>query len=231
MNLVTAIATLVALVFAGAVFERYRHRQANHLLFWALGAFLFGIGTLAETILSVGYSPLALKAWYLTGAMLTAPWLGQGTVALLVRKRGWATTLTTILFVLSIFAFELIRAAPITEVAYDPAIAASEQYREVLVRNGLIVFLTILLNIYGTLTLGGGAVYSAYLFWRKRILAHRVRGNVLIAAGAILPASGGVSILARVVDWHSWSLLLGVILLYVGYLQATVKPPESEKTL
>ena len=30
MNLVTAAAALVALVFAGAVFERYRHRQTNH---------------------------------------------------------------------------------------------------------------------------------------------------------------------------------------------------------
>lgn len=226
MNLVTAGATLVALVFAGAVFERYRHRQANHLLFWALGAFLFGIGALAETILSVGYSPLALKAWYLTGAMLTAPWLGQGTVALLVRKRRIASTLTTILFVLSIFSFELIRAAPLVDAVYDPSVVVNEQYREVLLRNGVIVFLTIILNIYGTFTLGGGAIYSAYLFWRKQILAHRVRGNVLIAAGAILPASGGVSILARVVDWHSWSIFLGVILLYAGYLQATIRPPN-----
>ena len=223
MNLITAAATLVALVFAGAVFERFRYQQAKHLFFWALGAFLFGVGALAETILSVGYSPLALKVWYLTGAMLTAPWLGQGTVNLLLRKRGVATTLTALLFMLSLFAFELLRAAPLTDVVYAPSTAVHVQYRGLLVRNGVIVFLTILLNIYGTLTLGGGALYSAYLFWRKQILAHRVRGNVLIAFGAILPASGGVSILARVVDWHSWSLLLGVILLYAGYVQATRK--------
>lgn len=37
----------------------------------------------------------------------------------------------------------------------------------------------------------GGALYSAWIFWRKRILLHRVIGNVLIAAGALLPAFGG----------------------------------------
>ncbi len=37
-------------------------------------------------------------------------------------------------------------------------------------------------NIYGLLTLVGGAIYSAYLFWRKRVLPNRVLGNVLIAA-------------------------------------------------
>jgi hypothetical protein len=48
-----------------------------------------------------------------------------------------------------------------------------------------------------------------------------VAGNVLIAAGALLPASGGTSVLAGVADWHSLSLLLGVILLYAGYVVAT----------
>ena len=41
-------------------------------------------------------------------------------------------------------------------------------------------------NIYGLLTLVGGAIYSAYLFWRKRVLPNRVIGNILIAAGALL---------------------------------------------
>jgi len=40
-------------------------------------------------------------------------------------------------------------------------------------------------NIYGLLTLVGGAIWSAYLFWRKRVLPNRVIGNVLIAGGAL----------------------------------------------
>ncbi|MEK6223032.1 MAG: hypothetical protein N2D54_12375, partial [Chloroflexota bacterium] len=35
------------------------------------------------------------------------------------------------------------------------------------------------MNIYGMLTLVGGAIYSAYLFMRKRVMPHRVIGNIL----------------------------------------------------
>jgi hypothetical protein len=228
MNLISLLTTLIALVFAGAVFERYRERGGNHLLFWSLGAFLYGVGALAETILSVGFSPFALRAWYLAGAMLTAPWLGQGTVALLVRRRPVAPVLSAILLAVSLFAFELIRTAqfdPLAGASYEISLPASDQYRAILERNGVVVALTILLNIYGTVALAGGAIYSAYLFWRKRVLAHRMYGNVLIAVGALLPASGGTSVAFGFVDWHSLSLLLGVIFLYAGYLQAA-RPKE-----
>jgi hypothetical protein len=158
--------------------------------------------------------------------MLTAPWLGQGTVALLVRRRPVAAVLSAILLAVSLFAFELIRTAQVDSAAsYNISLPVSEQYRAILERNGVVVALTILLNIYGTIALAGGAIYSAYLFWRKQVLAHRVYGNVLIAAGALLPASGGASVAFGFVDWHSLSLLLGVILLYAGYIQAT-RPRE-----
>lgn len=222
MNLLYFATAPIALVFAGAVLERYRQRGGTHLFAWGLGALIYGLAALAGGILSVGFSVLALKTWYLGGAMLAAPWLGQGTVFLLLRRRGLAATLAALLLLLSLLAFELIRAAPLMDAGgYQVAIPPDEQYREILVRNGLIVTLTILLNVYGTITLLGGAIYSGFLFWRKRILPHRVTGNVLIAAGALLPASGGTSVLAGVADWHGLSLLLGVILLYTGYVVST----------
>jgi hypothetical protein len=87
----------------------------------------------------------------------------------------------------------------------------------------VIIFLTILLNIYGTITLVGGALYSAYLFWRKRVLANRMIGNILIAAGALMPAMGGSLLKAGMADWLYLSEFLGVILMYIGFLQATAK--------
>ena len=54
---------------------------------------------------------------------------------------------------------------------------------------------TAFFNIYGLLTLFGGAIWSAYLFWRKRVMPNRVIGNVLIAAGALL--IGSASTLTR----------------------------------
>ncbi|MBN2501857.1 MAG: hypothetical protein JXB38_13840 [Anaerolineales bacterium] len=229
MNYISLTTTLIALLFAGSVFERYRQRGGAHLLFWSLGALLYGLGSFSETLLSVGFNAVALKTWYLAGAMLTAPWLGQGTIFLLVRKRNLASILATVLLVVSLFAIDSLRVAPITAAAetFSPLAPVSEQYGEILIRNGIVITLTILLNLYGTLALAGGALYSAYLFWRKRVLANRLYGNILIAAGALLPASGGSFVLAGFVDWHSLSLLLGVILLYLGYIQAAKTPDKS----
>jgi hypothetical protein len=90
-----------------------------------------------------------------------------------------------------------------------------------IIRPGIMVFLTIILNIYGTITLVGGAIYSAWIFWRKRVLVHRMYGNILIAAGALMPAMGGTFLKAGLNDWLYVSELIGAILMYLGFLRAT----------
>jgi hypothetical protein len=231
MHYISILSTLVTFVFAGAVFERYRRRGGTHLLLWGIGLVLYGLGTLTEVVLIFRFSPLAMKVWYLSGAMLTAAWLGQGTIHLLVRRRGVAGALTAVLAAVSLAAVGLILAAPV-----DPAAAAayrldlpvSAQYKEILVRTGWIVLLTVLLNVYGTLGLVGGALYSAFLFWRKRVLADRLLGNVLIAAGALMPAMAGSLVKAGLVDWLYLSEFLGVVVMYAGFLKATVYRPAIE---
>jgi hypothetical protein len=102
------------------------------------------------------------------------------------------------------------------------------QYKDILTRSGVTILLTILLNIYGTITLVGGALYSAYLFWRKKVLANRMLGNILIAAGALMPASAGTFIRAGMVDWLYVSEFIGVVLMYLGFTQATAKQPAEQ---
>ena len=226
MNYLTFLSTLVTFTFAAAVFARFLKRRGPHLLLWTIGLFFFGIGTLAEVILGFTFSGLMLKLWYLGGAMLTAAWLGQGSLHLLVRKRGVAWTLTGVLSVLSLLAAALILIAPLTPSAasYNVAMAISSQYKDILTRGGLTIALTILLNIYGTLTLVGGAIYSAIIFWRKRVLFNRMVGNVLIAAGALAPAMAGSFVKMGLVDALYLSELIGVVLMYVGFIQATTVP-------
>ena len=231
MNYISILSTIITFVFAVAVFNRYRQRKGTHLLLWGIGLVFYGLGTLTEVILSFTFSELALKVWYLTGAMLTAAWLGQGTVHLLVRKRGVASALTVVLAVVSILAAVLVFAAPLTPAAaeYNPAEPASAQYKEIMTRSGLIILLTILLNLYGTVTLVGGALYSAFLFWRKKVLFNRMLGNILIAAGALMPAIGGTFVKAGLVDWLYLSEFIGVILMYIGFIQATARPVTESK--
>jgi hypothetical protein len=81
--------------------------------------------------------------------------------------------------------------------------------------------LTIFLNTYGAIALIGGALYSAFIFWRKRVLYDRMIGNLLIAAGALMPTLGGTFIRAGLSDWLYLSEFLGIILMYAGFVKAT----------
>jgi hypothetical protein len=229
MHYLPFLSTLVTFAFAAAVFTRFLKRRGPHLLFWTIGLLFFGIGTLSEVILAFTFSSLMLKLWYLSGAMLTAAWLGQGTFHLLVRKRGVAWTLTGVLVAVSLLAAALVLLAPLTPAAasYTVTMAISSQYKDILTRSGLTIALTILLNIYGTLTLVGGAIYSAVIFWRKRVLLNRMIGNVLIAIGALAPAMAGSFVKLGLVDGLYLSELIGVVLMYIGFIQATTVPARE----
>ncbi len=89
--------------------------------------------------------------------------------------------------------------------------------------------ITPLFNVYGALGLAGGAIYSAYLFFRKGALYHRMLGNVLIAGGALAPAFGGTLSRAGFPYAIQISNLIGIVVIYAGYLQATrTETPTSE---
>jgi len=229
MHYLPFLSTLVTFAFAAAVFTRYLRRRGPHLLLWSIGLLFYGLGTLAEVILGFTFSGLMLKLWYLSGAMLTAAWLGQGTIHLLVRKRGVALALTGVLVAVSLLAAILILSAPLTPAAtaYNVAQPISSQYKEILTRSDLTTRLTMILNIYGTLALIGGAAYSAIIFWRKRVLFNRLIGNVLIAVGAMAPAMAGSFVKLGLPDLLYLSELIGVVLMYVGFLQATTAPSRE----
>jgi len=229
MTYIPYFSTIVAFVFAVSVFNRYRQRGGIHLLLWAIGLIFYGLGTLSESILSLTPSIFVLRIWYLTGAMLTAAWLGMGTVHLLVRKGNIAQIMTWILAAVSVLALILIFVVPTTSTSYDITHPASEQYREIFTSKGFLSYLlapTIILNLYGTITLVGGAIYSAFLFWRKRILVNRMFGNILIAAGALSPAMGGTFLRAGLTDMLYLSEFVGAVLMFIGFMMATSTQSE-----
>jgi hypothetical protein len=223
------LSTIVTFVFAAAVSNRYRQRGGTHLLLWSIGLLFYGLGTLSEAILSFTPSIFLVRIWYLTGAMLTAAWLGMGTVHLLVRKGNIAQIITWVLTAISVLAFLLVFLVPTNSVHYDIARPVSEQYRDIFSSAGFLRYLlapTIILNLYGTITLVGGAIYSAFLFWRKRILVNRLYGNILIAAGALSPAMGGTFLRAGLTDMLYLSEFVGAVLMFIGFMLATSTQSE-----
>ena len=77
------------------------------------------------------------------------------------------------------------------------------------------------MSVYGTIALVGGALYSAWIFGRKRILPYRVVSNVLIALGALLPAIGGSLLKLGTAHGATFYILelAGVIIIFIGFLR------------
>lgn len=220
------IASAVIIVaFAFLVFRRYRGRGGTHLLLWGIGLGMFGVASLAEAYSTLRWSPTVFRLWYLTGAVLNAAWLGQGTVFLLSRRKRVARTLLGFVIIGSMFATYLMFTTPLNAARFNSQETLSAQYREILPRGAPVRRLTPIFNIYGLITLVGGALYSAWLLWRKEIVPNRVIGNILIAAGAL--ALGFASTLVRLGlgDYLYVAELIAAVFMFAGFLLATSRGP------
>jgi hypothetical protein len=87
--------------------------------------------------------------------------------------------------------------------------------------------LTPFFNIYGTVALVGGALYSAWIFYRKRVLLHRAIGNILIAVGALAAAFGGSFSRFGIPSALYIGNLLGATLIFIGFWRATTPMEEQ----
>ena len=228
-TLVPFISAVISFIFAFVVFNRYRNKGGAHLLLWGLGMTFYGIGGFCEAYFGAfGWNVLVYRLWYLFGAILVAAWLGQGTVYLLAKRR-WANITMVVLGVGSLYAAIRIFGAELDPSLLTTSVhTGSELSGHAIITPGIRT-LTPLFNLYGVVTLVGGAVYSAWIFYRKRVLLHRTIGNILIAVGALAPAFGGAFSRFGVPGALYIGELLGAILMFAGFIRATT--PMTEKQL
>lgn len=227
------LSTAVMVVFTVSVFQRWLARRKPHFLFWSIGLAMFGAGSFGEAYFAgFGWSALIFFVWYFFGAVLNAAWIGHGTLLLLFRKP-WTRVVSGLLVAGSLVALVLmLQVMPRLDAsAFDRTLPISEQYQEIFpaIDDGAIVRLTTpFFNIYGLLTLVGGALWSAWLFLRKQVLPNRVIGNVLIAAGAL--SIGLASTLTRLGFGGYLYLgeLVAALLMYAGFLLAARPATEEE---
>ncbi|MGB2896750.1 MAG: hypothetical protein WBB65_11380 [Anaerolineales bacterium] len=229
-TIIPLLSSTLSFVFAVLIFKRYAERKGMHLLLWGIGIIFYGIGGFSEAYFGVlGWNSLIFRLWYLFGAILVAAWLGQGTVYLLAKRR-WANVLTALLILGSIYATFRIFTAELDPTQMTTSLhTGSELSGDAIITSG-IRSLTPIFNLYGTVALVGGAIYSAFIFWRKKILLHRTLGNLLIAVGALAPAFGGAFSRFGIPGALYIGELFGVILLFAGFIRATtpMKIAESQ---
>jgi len=221
-------ASLISFIFAIFLFIRYSERPSNHVLLWGIGMIFYGIGGFCEGFFGVfGWNSLVYRLWYLFGAILVAAWLGQGTVYLLAKK-SWANGLMVILFLGSIYGVYKVFTAQLDPSLLTTSVHTGSELSGHAITTPGVRTLTPIFNLYGTVTLVGGAVYSAWIFFRKRVLLHRTIGNILIAAGAIAPAFGGAFSRMGVPAALYIGELLGAVLMFIGFQRATTPMKEGE---
>ncbi len=205
---------IISLFFAVTVLDQYFARRKAFQLLWAIGLFMYSIAAFTEFYSGVfGITDLMLRLWYLIGAILVAAYMGMGTIYLLMRRRA-ANVIMLILGLASVWAAIRVFTVKIDITGLDHLTGMGVMPIDIR------AILAATFNTFGTFALVGGAAYSAWIFWRKRILQHRVISNILIAAGAMMPVVGGsiVALTDQLVFLFIFELA-GIIVMFAGFLR------------
>ncbi len=210
--IIPLLSAIVSFIFALTVLDQFFARRKSYQLVWTIGLFMYFIATAAEFWGEVrGLNETAYRLWYLFGAIFVAAYLGMGTLYLLIPRRT-GHIIMAILGAISLYAiFRVFTVSlDISTLTYLSGKAMPTNVR----------LLTPFLNSFGTVVLVGGALYSAFVFWRRRFMPHRVISNILIAVGAILPAIGGTRMRLGSPELFYLFELFGVIIIFIGFLRS-----------
>jgi hypothetical protein len=242
------ITALMSFIFAAIVLKRWNDkrregRPAPHLLAWGIGIALYFLGSFSQVVLAFLWSPFFFGLWYWSGALATAPWLGQGTVYLLIRRGNIARNIQMALILVCLMTLPwTLFLTPFDDSAWYPGVDITTIFRTVNNPDGTVQIHGIMpessrgtvrafspvMNVWGTIALAGGAIYSAYLFRRKQIMRNRVVGNWLIAAGALFPALAGSFIKLSFPGLQYPAAMLGIIIIFIGFHLTTNVPDDAQ---
>ncbi len=212
--------TVLSFVFAWIVLQRYRLKRTPYLLWWSIGILTFGLGTFTEGFTAIfGWHEPVFRAWYISGALLGGAPLAQGTVYLLLSRKTANRMLVAVASVI-VFAAILALLTPITHNPED-----GKKLTGSVIDWTWIRAFSPFINTWAVIFLIGGAIYSAVKFARSGEQPERVKANIFIAAGAILPGIGGSFTRAGYTEVLYVTEFLGIILIYIGYRLSTSKRP------
>jgi len=207
------IATSVfSLVFSYILFRRWKEKGGLHLLWWGIGALMFGAGTITESITTLfGWHEPVFRAWYISGALLGGAPLAQGTVYLLLSRRT-ANRLTVLLLAVVAVAATFVLLTPINYAAVE-----THRLSGAVMEWSRVRLFSPFINLYAAAFLIGGAILSAVRYSRIPGMRNRVIGNVLIAVGALLPGIGGTFTRFGHVEVLYVTEFIGILLIYAGF--------------
>lgn len=211
------VATLIAGAFATALLRQYLARRRHHALAWAISLTLFAGGTLAIALgIGLGWNRATFGTYWITGALLTVPFLAVGQLHLLAPKLAamwW--TLAGLFTAWSVFALLTSSMDPAVFAEVDAAGGIPEGAR-VFVPGALAMTLLPYSN-YMAAVVVAGSLWSG--------IRTRRWGVLLIALGVVVAGGSFAFVRAGQGEMVSVFLALGVGIMYAGFLAAG-KPPR-----
>ncbi len=215
------LTTSFCVFFAYILFRHYSAKSnSTHILWWGFGVVTFGVGTLLESMITIfGWSDPLFRSWYIAGALLGGAPLAQGTVYLMLKKRT-AHILSVLLVAAILFGSTLVILTPL-----DYSLVKTHVPQGDVIIWSWIRLISPFINTYAFIFLVGGAILSAVRYRSKPDMKHRVKGNTLIAIGAILPGIGGAMSRAGYTEVLYVAEFTGILLIYAGY-KFCVKSPR-----
>lgn len=217
----SALTLLLSLAFAALVLQRWRAARKEHQLLWGVALLLFAAASALEVQGALlGWGAGAYKAYFVvTATMVGLMAAGTGYLVSPSLGRGFVAYVAVLTQALLLFAFVW----PADAARLAAAGAAGEVPTRVL---GGVGLLHAMVDIPAALLLIGGALRG----WERTRAPH----TLLIAAGAVAftgihsLASGAQTGLVAVAaaDLFSAGSLLGLVLLFAGYVKSREAPRE-----
>jgi hypothetical protein len=231
-----AAATLIALAFAISTLDRWLRRRRPHDGAWTVSLALFALGSMALWWAEArGWSLASFRVFFLAGAVLNVPWLALGTVYLLFGRRiGDVTRLW--LIGLSGAATGVVLVAPAGEITGDGLPRGSELFGAAprvfaAVGSGVAALVIIVGAVWSIARVLRGRMPATAGASRQIMNPRRTAlANLLIATGTLV-LSGSGTLAGRLGEDRAFAvtLLVGVVILFSGFLTASVKPAGSQR--
>lgn len=234
-----AAATLIALAFSIATFDRWLRRRRPHDGAWSFSLLLFALGSIALWWAEArGWSLASFRVFFLAGAILNVPWLALGTVYLLFGHKV-GQVVKQWLIALSGVAVGVVLIAPTTSRDLDGSTLpkGSELFGVAprvfaAVGSGVAALVIIVGAIWSIVRVVRGRVPA--LGDAKRHISNARRhatSNTLIALGTLVLSASG-TLAGRLGEDRAFAvtLLIGIAVLFSGFLVASSQPKGSQRT-
>ncbi len=210
--MVPLVTALVSGAFAVAVGLQYARKRRAAQLAWTIGMSMFAVaafmGYLAR---SGGATELEYRLFYLFGAITNVAWLALGTVLIVAPRYGRAA-LGVVLALSAVAVYAVF--------AYPVDIAVAVDTGRGYPNGSLPRILAAIGSGAGSLVLIGGALWSAWVFIRRRGAGRRALANAIIAVGVFIVAAGGTAAFTGASGVLELTNLIGVSVMFVGFLLA-----------